>query len=68
VNAVIKEKFQIVRVLEDGQRIAASSLDDLNRAQRLVASLGECRPGCYVLIGPDSQSIPVLGHEEPSRG
>ena len=50
----IKKRYQIVRVLEDGARIAVSSLEDPEEARNLIASLNEFWPGDYSILLSDT--------------
>jgi hypothetical protein len=50
----IEKRYKIVRVLEDGERIPVSSLEDADEARRLIASLNEYWPGNYSMIQTDA--------------
>ena len=50
----IQKRYKIERVLEDGARIPVSSLEDLDEAQRLIASLNEFWPGKYAVLPVDA--------------
>jgi hypothetical protein len=52
----IEKRYKIVRVLEDGERIPVSSLEDADEARRLIASLNEYWPGNYSMIPLDADS------------
>ncbi len=51
------KRYQIVRVLEDGARIAVSSLEDPEEARKLIASLNEFWPGDYSILLSDTDLI-----------
>jgi len=42
--------YEIVRILEDGQRVQVATFHDLNKARGLVASLNEYWPGAYSIV------------------
>jgi hypothetical protein len=47
--------YEIVRTLEDGQRVQVATLHDLNKARGLVASLTEYWPGAYSIVQSSSE-------------
>jgi hypothetical protein len=48
------ERYRVVRKLEDGQEVFVAGRKDLREAEQLIASLIECWPGDYSILGPDS--------------
>jgi hypothetical protein len=49
------QAYKIVRTLEDGQRVQVATLQDIDRARGLVASLKEYWPGAYSIVPSGSE-------------
>ena len=49
------QAYEIVRTLEDGQRVQVATFQDLSEARGLVAALNEYWPGGYSIVPSRSE-------------
>jgi hypothetical protein len=49
------QAYEIVRTLEDGQRVQVGTFKDLDEARGLVAALSEYWPGGYSIVPSSSE-------------